>query len=419
MCVEVPHKKERERLLFFEKAYKDGLTSRLSFQTHFDWRAVNKHRIVDINLCIFSSFTFLTNDCKLLNFKMRLLIVSLVLLCAVFSQRFGCSAKPYSSQDVDEELAESELEKQEVSYIVSRHRFTNEANDDGKQKRINKKKMRKQLPSDFDDDFFDDFDQADVDVEVETSQRNSDAELQRATTYTNPTVPLEFRDSLKKKPKKKNLNKRRLMKKMGSDFDTTWMSPEIPSSMSSNDGSESVVTIGEDQMAELTRQVTALNLASELKELSASVDEDIPTVSKMVDVFEQWLVKKSSCPVTYTWTDLGEYFWPRYIKQGKCSGDSGNKKTSSNDSSDEYDYVDEKGVDKTTSTGGCSWPEGMKCVQGESKILHLLRWHCRRRKKVTSSSSSSTSNASNNKRRKCKWYKVPYPVISSCKCACQ
>ena len=59
----------------------------------------------------------------------------------------------------------------------------------------------------------------------------------------------------------------------------------------------------------------------------------------------------------------------------------------------------------------------MKCVQGEAKILHLLRWHCRRRKK-SGSGSSVSGGSSNNKRRKCKWYKVPYPVISSCKCAC-
>ena len=336
---------------------------------------------------------------------MKLLIVA---VCLCVSQ---ICCKPYTSQDVDEELAESELEKQEVSYIVSRHRFANEApSSDGKRRGKKKSSLKK----DFDDEFFDDFDAEDADVES-----SSDVELQRATTFTNPVVPLEFRDSAKKKPKKKNLNRRRLMKKMGSDFDSTWMSSEIPQSMTSNDGSESVVTMGEDQMAELSRQVTSLNLGSELRELSASVDEELPNVSKMVDIFEQWLIKKSSCPVTYTWTDLGEYFWPRYIKQGKCSGDKSDKKMKSiDDTSDEYDdYVDEKKVDK--SNGGCSWPEGMKCVQGESKTLHLLRWHCRRRKKMSSSSSLTSSTSNNNKRRKCKWYKVPYPVISSCKCACQ
>ena len=349
---------------------------------------------------------------------MKLLLYSVCLIWCCAGR--AVHGKPYSSQDVDEELAaESELEKHDVSYIVSRHRFANDAslNDVSGKRRTTK--MRK----DFDDDFFDELDFDDV-VDFDVP---SDAELQRATTFTDPVVPLEFRDSAKKKPKKKNLNRRRLMKKMGVDYDAEWMSSEIPPAMTSHDGSESVVTISENQMAELSKQVSKLNLRSELRELSASIDEDIPNVSKLVDVFEQWLVKKSSCPVTFTWIDLGEYFWPRYIKQGKCSKDNdntdGNKKRKTTTTvSDEYDDDDEgDNLEDATAverpTGGCSWPEGMKCVQGEAKILHLLRWHCRRRKKTGNNNSSNNNN--NNKRRKCKWYKVPYPVISSCKCACQ
>ena len=66
--------------------------------------------------------------------------------------------KPYTSQDVDEELAESELEKQEVSYIVSRHRFNNDATPDAKKSNKKKTATRKGLPSNLDDDFFEDFD---------------------------------------------------------------------------------------------------------------------------------------------------------------------------------------------------------------------------------------------------------------------
>lgn len=52
--------------------------------------------------------------------------------------------------------------------------------------------------------------------------------LQRAITFTEPTEPLEFRDSLKKKPKKKNLKKSRLLRKMGADFNADWMAIEKP-----------------------------------------------------------------------------------------------------------------------------------------------------------------------------------------------
>ena len=63
---------------------------------------------------------------------------------------------------------------------------------------------------------------------------------------------------------------------------------------------------------------------------------------------------------------------------------------------------------ESSSSIGCSWPQGMNCVQGEVQMLQILRWHCRTRH----------DRAKNAKRRKCKWYKVPYPVTASCKCAC-
>lgn len=63
---------------------------------------------------------------------------------------------------------------------------------------------------------------------VEDEDEDEDLELQRATTYTRPVVPLQFRDAFKKRPKKKNVNKKKLLKKMGSDFDPDWMSLERP-----------------------------------------------------------------------------------------------------------------------------------------------------------------------------------------------
>ena len=52
--------------------------------------------------------------------------------------------------------------------------------------------------------------------------------LQRAVTFTQPTQPLEFRQKARKKPKKKNLKKSRLLRKMGLDFDGDWMSVDQP-----------------------------------------------------------------------------------------------------------------------------------------------------------------------------------------------
>lgn len=55
--------------------------------------------------------------------------------------------------------------------------------------------------------------------------------LQRAITFTQPTQPLEFRENVKKRPKKKNLKKSRLLRKMGADFKPDWMSIDKPANV--------------------------------------------------------------------------------------------------------------------------------------------------------------------------------------------
>ena len=57
---------------------------------------------------------------------------------------------------------------------------------------------------------------------------NGKSSLQRAITFTEPTKPLQFRDNIKKKPKRKNLKKSRLLRKMGTDYKGEWMSIDEP-----------------------------------------------------------------------------------------------------------------------------------------------------------------------------------------------
>lgn len=78
-----------------------------------------------------------------------------------------------------------------------------------------------------------------------------------------------------------------------------------------------------------------------------------------------------SCPVVYKWKDLGQLFWPRWVKEGDC-------------------YKERS----------CSIPAGMKCQPSESTEKTFLFWHCSRNK---------TS---------CQWIKIHYPVITKCKCGC-
>ena len=254
--------------------------------------------------------------------------------------------------------------------------------------------------------------------------------LQRAITFTDKLlVPLEFTDSAKKKPRKKNLKASRLLRKMGEDFDEDWMRIERPAG---RDGKAVQVHVEEKQVAKLVEQVAQLNLEEELLDLDENLNsndifEDETTAEnvrgQMIAVFQQWLVRKSSCPVAYQWKDLGEYFWPRWVRQGGC-GDS-LKKDEDDDDDDMYEEDDDEEfgalrLGKADSVSkACSWPMGMKCVPGKAKTLHILRWHCRRRKTSEETSDGRHRRNRRQSRHKCKWYKVPYPVTSNCKCACK
>ncbi len=99
--------------------------------------------------------------------------------------------------------------------------------------------------------------------------------------------------------------------------------------------------------------------------------------------------------------DLGDYFWPRWIKRGHC----GKLEDADGEDEDEEDEDTSKAVAKFD----CSWPRGMRCAAGKTKVLNILRWHCRRR--------PVSSSGAKRYKYKCRWYKVPYPVTESCRCA--
>lgn len=192
--------------------------------------------------------------------------------------------------------------------------------------------------------------------------------LQRPITYADPITPLKFSSKAKRKPKKKHLKPKRLLAKMGDDFDPQWMAIDREDSFDE----PTVGQVDQEQLDRLEYNVKALNLEKVLGENNTEV----------ISLVEEWLVQRSSCPVTFQWTDLGVYFWPRWVKKGHCQSKS-----------------------------VCSWPEGgMGCVEDKMKVLNILRWHCRR---------ANRRGKGGGHGHKCKWYKVPYPVTEKCKCACK
>ena len=228
------------------------------------------------------------------------------------------------------------------------------------------------------------------------SSDDNNRSLEPGTTHgTKPLLPLEFWESAKRRPRGKHLKTVRLAKKMGDDFNPSWMSVERPAGGTYN----LKVSLPEATVAELMEQVTDLDIESDIRQLLGENEEHRhePTVSRAVGAFQQWLIKKSSCPVLFQWADLGEYFWPRYVRQGECQ--TKEKKESGGSGSN---------------GNSCSWPRGMSCNPADAEVLQLLRWQCSRRK--TPDLLGLTVRQKIRKTYKCRWIKVPYPVTSSCRC---
>ena len=166
-------------------------------------------------------------------------------------------------------------------------------------------------------------------------------------------------------PVGRDLNPRRLLRKLGEKFDERWMSVEEPGS----------TRLGSVQM------VSGVGTYNErlIEELNVT---DMPFSSPaLTEQVQTWLLSIAHCPVSYTWTNIGPLFWPPWVKRGSCEDKS------------------------------CSWPSGMRCAPGETTIIRLMRWHCRPQRTSKGSTNSPP-------KPRCKWLQVPYPVTSECMCSC-
>lgn len=182
-----------------------------------------------------------------------------------------------------------------------------------------------------------------------------------------------------------------LMKKLGADYDPTWMSADMPS---------------RDEVRNVSVKISMdMKLYHDLTRLNFTYRDDNGMEkslrSSVRKYLEKWLMQRSACPVHLIWEDVGALFWPRWIRRGIC---------------------DDAGA-------SCSWPPGMHCVPEESQTIRLLRWQC-------GSTTASGRHLKpkqrikwNNRKRepgygrgkekiRCRWKKVPYPVTTECFCSC-
>uniref|UniRef100_A0A8D8QDQ3 Noggin-3 n=1 Tax=Cacopsylla melanoneura TaxID=428564 RepID=A0A8D8QDQ3_9HEMI len=206
----------------------------------------------------------------------------------------------------------------------------------------------------------------------------------------------------KVKPRKKDLFEPKLMALLGNDYETRWMKK-------SREPDE--IRMGYDEFIDRKTIRTLRALVNTSSDTGISEEDDLQLPESLPpeyrELVKNWLIRRVTCPIKFKWHYLGELWYPRWVSKGEC-------------------------VEGAVS---CSWPPGMVCLSSGSKVLHVLRWHCRKkkpkkRKKFNEENLLSSSNSSEvdeekakwkryRQRHKCSWLKVPFPVPNDCACSCK
>ncbi|XP_035232836.1 uncharacterized protein LOC118204639 [Stegodyphus dumicola] len=179
-------------------------------------------------------------------------------------------------------------------------------------------------------------------------------------------------------PGKKLRNREYLLRLMSDYYEPDWMSEKRPKKFR-KPMFLSELNLDVSRHVSAPKQQLPWNQLNLTEELSFFHPELLPRKNQI----KSWLIRRASCPVVFTWQDMGADIWPRWLRYGYC--------------------LDRKGE--------CSFPAGMACrpVQGAKVDLHVLRWVCRNRK---------GDLASKKKRKACEWIRVITSVIVDCQCEC-
>jgi noggin len=223
-------------------------------------------------------------------------------------------------------------------------------------------------------------------------------------------------------PSPADLDARLLSSLLGADYDATFMSPlRPPDSILYPNGS--FLLYREDFLADNGRgsklpRLPAIRVpgrsSSSTTTLTAAVGREARHRLK------RYLAAYSHCPLFVRWRDLGRRFWPRWIREGSCRGQSSGTGSG------------KAGVGRERS---CSIPAGMTCRPNRSSTKTVLWWHCRTPStasrhnsrqtvgaaghSLASPSASGTSGGNSSGGGSiCGWIPIKYPVITDCKCAC-
>jgi noggin len=179
-----------------------------------------------------------------------------------------------------------------------------------------------------------------------------------------PVLPLHYPKG-DRLPSEDDLNPRKLQRLLGNDYDPVFMSSVRPL--------ESIIDPNGTYIYQFKNGHPVSEMPRELRTLAFNTPgsrQKYRIKSRKVRKYiRNYLWTYTFCPVNYRWRDLGERFWPRWIREGDC--DSGRS---------------------------CSVPAGMHCKPQDSTTKTILWWHCRR--------------------KSCYWIAIKYPIIVKCSCAC-
>lgn len=226
-------------------------------------------------------------------------------------------------------------------------------------------------------------------------------------------------------PSPADLDARLLSSILGADYDATYMSPVRPSdSILYPNGT--FLLYREDFLADNGRgsklpRLPAIRVPGRSSSSSSTTILTAAVGREARHRLKRYLAAYSHCPLYVRWRDLGRRFWPRWIREGSCRGQS------SGTASGKAGVVRER---------SCSIPAGMTCRPNRSSTKTVLWWHCRTPStgsrhnsrqtvgaaglSLSSPSASGTSggNSGGGGSSICGWIPIKYPVITDCKCAC-
>ncbi|XP_003746011.1 noggin-1 [Galendromus occidentalis] len=131
-----------------------------------------------------------------------------------------------------------------------------------------------------------------------------------------------------------------------------------------------------------------------LKDLLGGRVDDLPKNNpEFRRLLKKFLRNHSQCKVSRYWADMGDRYFPRYVRKGYCAH----------------------------TNSSCSIPPGLTCLPEKRKELKLMYWACHisRFSKRTRVGSDEGDDDFDMENMRCRWRKVVYSVLDECTCRCK